>query len=296
MRTALTIFSGGGLADVGIKAAGFKVIGAIERDRLIAETYRVNHGDNILIEDALEVDYSQFQGVDFIHASPPCQHYSKARLSNLPDHQDKDAGLAVINAARAIKPRWITLENVPDYGKSKIYQLIRESLWELDYWVSDTVINFADLGVPQNRKRLIMIAARSLVGFPLSRPHRSWYSAIADLIPTLPITSLADWQAKKLPHPPESPCLIPRVGCHEFRLIDCDRPAPTIRALGHDRNWRQFDMFSGDSYRIITPRCAARFQSVPDSFKLPDKNPLAWKIIGNGIPCQGMEAIARCLS
>ena len=55
-------------------------------------------------------------------------------------------------------------------------------------------------------------------------------------------------------------------------------------------------MFSEGSYKIVTPRCAARLQTVPDSFNLPDKNPLAWKIIGNGIPCQGMEAIAKCLN
>lgn len=81
--------------------------------------------------------------------------------------------------------------------------------------------------------------------------------------------------------------LVPRVGARtrELAARSQEKPAPTIRALGHDGHWRQLDAWlSFGEFRQITPRALARFQSFPDDFLLPDNNALAGKIVGNAVP------------
>jgi site-specific DNA-cytosine methylase len=65
-------------------------------------------------------------------------------------------------------------------------------------------------------------------------------------------------------------------------------PIGTLRCSGGGRVHRV-----ADCSRIValTPRCLARFQSLPDSYPLPAKNSLATKIIGNGVACRAAEAI-----
>lgn len=151
---------------------------------------------------------------------------------------------------------------------------------------------------------------------PKKQQWVSWYEAIADLIPLLPETEPAPWQLKKLPKELESflipgqnatnpvfgklpaftitgkpsgtkAFLVPRVGARmgELAARSQEKPAPTIRALGHDGHWRQLDAWlSAGEFRQIIPRALARFQSFPDDFLLPSNNALAGKIVGNAVP------------
>ena len=63
-------------------------------------------------------------------------------------------------------------------------------------------------------------------------------------------------------------------------------PAPTIRAMGHDGHWQRMNSIEARPYRVklLSPRCLARLQSVDDSFRLPDNDCLAGKVVGNGVP------------
>jgi DNA (cytosine-5)-methyltransferase 1 len=198
-KTAVTLFSGGGLADIGLKAAGFEIIGAVEREPAIAEIYRLNHGDHVIVGSVFHVDYTQWYGADLLHASPPCQAYSVCRDKNLPAHEGADTGYAIIRAVDEIDPRWVTIENVEGYRKSKVYCDIVAHLWQKGYWVVDKLVNAKYHGVPQSRKRLIMVASKdSIYQFPAHEKPMGWHQAIADLLPDCPDTQLAEWQKKKL--------------------------------------------------------------------------------------------------
>lgn len=125
------------------------------------------------------------------------------------------------------------------------------------------------------------------------------YEAIADLIPMLPETKFAPWQNRHIPNL-EVTTLVQRVGTRgQPTLRSFDQPAWTVRALGHDRHWRQMDAFiataplhkksidsSVEQGRVVmvTPRALARFQSFPDSYQLPESRTQASKIIGNSVP------------
>ena len=92
--------------------------------------------------------------------------------------------------------------------------------------------------------------------------------------------------------------LIRRVGQRKKNQVDMflpSQPSPTIKALGHKNQWRQLDGWDGHKIVKITPRCLARFQTVPDSFVLPTSASLACQGIGNGVPCEIMRQMATNL-
>lgn len=200
--TVGTLFMGGGGADLGLKAAGFKSIWGIERDPKIAEVARLNFPNTQVFNQCVgKTRIHHLERVDLLWMSPPCQQYSMARRGDIPDHKDKDAGLYCCNYIAILSPRWVILENVPGYAKSPTFEAILRSLIDCGYRYHWLILDAADHGVPQNRKRLIMWAVKNdqpIPYFPESKPKKGWYQAIADLIPEMQDCEFADWQIKRL--------------------------------------------------------------------------------------------------
>lgn len=334
--TFASLFSGGGGADCGLEMAGGKGLWAIESDPSIASVFKRNFPDILMINEDIRRcslidcnggimvnDEHLLQYPDVLWISPPCQAYSTARSKGLPSRADGDVGLKSIEFIALLKPSVIFLENVPAYQKSYVYQSLLNSLRGIGYWTVDQLINFDDLGVPQSRKRLVMMAFKRHVtprSFPLPSESEgdrkaSWFYAIEDLFPDshLPLPDgmplvqkapLAEWQIKRLQKDglwdelPET-CLIQKDGTNsngKIMVRGKDEPMWTIRAMGHSGHWRQASIrYKGDFYEI-NARCLARWQSFPDSYYLPhllfpDCQPpldvLACRIIGNSVPPLG---------
>jgi DNA (cytosine-5)-methyltransferase 1 len=147
---------------------------------------------------------------------------------------------------------------------------------------------------------LILRAVRGgwLPELPLKQNWKGWYEAIIDLVPDLPETELAPWQARYLQDLKEFRALVPRVGARNYKekglnQIPGHRPAPTIRAMGHDGHCHQFNAIVDAKVLRVTPRCYARFQTFPDTFWLPDRPVDAIKGIGNAVPCLLVKAIVE---
>ncbi len=202
MYTCGELFMGGGGAGKGLEAAGFKSLWGIERDPKIAEVARLNFPNTKVFNScAGDINPRSLPYVDLLWMSPPCQQYSNARRGNLGDHKDKDAGLYCSSYIAAIDPRWVVLENVPGYSKSPVFEKILQSLIRHGYRYHWLILDAADHGVPQNRKRLIMWAVKNsepLPYFPESKPKKGWYQVVSDLIPEMQDCELADWQIKRL--------------------------------------------------------------------------------------------------
>lgn len=289
-----TLFSGIGGADVGLQQAGFDIAWAIERDPCAAEVYSRNFTHSPIVTDIRQVNPGDLDPIDLLWASPPCQQYSQARDKKLPVHEGADLGYEVVRFLEVLIPKYFCLENVPAYKNANSFRAIVECLNDLNYWSAWSILNAADYGVPQARKRLILRAVRGgwLSELPLKQNWKGWYEAIADLVPNLPEAELAPWQTRYLQDlkVKDLRVLVPRVGARNYKekglkQIPGHRPAPTIRAMGHDGHCYQFNAIVDAKVLRVTPRCYARFQTFPDSFVLPDRPVAAIKGIGNAVPC-----------
>lgn len=201
MKTFASLFSGGGGADIGAILAGLKSIWAVELDPQIAEIYAANIKHNPLTKSIAQVDPKQLERPDVLWASPPCQAYSIARDKKLLARDDANIGLAIVPFLELLQPPIFILENVEGYRTSKPFYTIIDVLHRLGYLTQWEVLNAADFGVPQTRRRLILRAVKNsfVPSLPQPQKWRGWYEAIADLIPRLRPTQLAPWQLKRLP-------------------------------------------------------------------------------------------------
>jgi DNA-cytosine methyltransferase len=239
--TCATLFSGGGLADIGLKAAGLTPLWAVEYDAEIAAVYAANHGDHVIVGDVRGVNFATLPAPDLLWASPPCPSFSVAKTGRGETATDLEIAGAVARAIRTLRPRCFVLENVEGYVHSKSYRLIRAALDGLDYWSDAEVVNAADMGVPQTRRRLIL---RARAGgwmqpsrpWPAPLPWVGWYAAIEDLIPTLPESAFAPWQLKRLPKEIRESVLVEGTGnqwnseAASVTVARSDEPVGTIRA------------------------------------------------------------------
>jgi DNA (cytosine-5)-methyltransferase 1 len=221
--TFATMFSGGGLFDLGAKAAGLKPCWAVERNPDIATVCRANHPTaHLLVSDVCDVDYESLPVPGWLHASPACTNASRAKRAGSGVREtwvDKQTARAVCRALERL-PRIFSLENVWGYRLFNAFQMITQHLRDLGYAWDFWHLNAADYGVPQTRKRLILVAQRdggqprqpepthSKQGDMFTHPWCSWYEAIVDLIPTLPPSELADWQVRRLRDNPATSFLV----------------------------------------------------------------------------------------
>ncbi len=200
-----SLFTGGGLADIGARLAGLTPVWGIELDPAIAAVAQRNDPTGTIhCASVLDVDYATLPRVDVLHASPPCPNFSVAKTGAVETSLDIALADAVCRAIRAQMPRLFTLENVRAYADSKSLTRIQATLLDLDYHVTTVIVNAADYGVPQTRVRMFLIARaggwmQSQRPLPAKQPWRGWYQAIEDLITTLPMSQFAPWQLARLP-------------------------------------------------------------------------------------------------
>jgi DNA (cytosine-5)-methyltransferase 1 len=265
MPTFAELFMGCGGAGKGLEAAGFESVWGIERDPKIAEVARLNFlNTKVFNSCAGDINPRSLPYVDMLWMSPPCQQYSNARRGNLGDCKDKDAGLYCSSYIAAIDPRWVVLENVPGYSKSPVFKKILQSLIRYGYRYHWLILDAADHGVPQHRKRLIMWAVKNdqpIPYFPEPKPKKGWYQAIADLIPEMQDCELADWQIKRLNELGYLP---------EKALIDIskNRHKPATVRGGNDPSFTLLtDHCSYHSPVLLIPRAGANIQNFTPSQK-----------------------------
>lgn len=214
IATIGTLFAGFGGVDIGAMAAGLTPLWAIEYDKDIAGVYAQNIGNHVTVADILDINPRDFTRVDVLHASPPCPNFSIAKSNRQESDTDIALGEKVAEFITVLRPPIFTLENVYGYRKAKSFKMIHDALKATGYQVAYWHLNSADYGVPQTRKRLMLVA--TVEGQP-TRAHQThahpekitplldgrkpwvgWYEAIEDLIPALPESQFAPWQLRRL--------------------------------------------------------------------------------------------------
>lgn len=247
------IFAGGGGFSLGAVAAGLEPVFAIEHDPAIAEVYAANLGNHVLVADATKVDIHKLEPVDVLLASPPCQDHSQARSKKLPKRADAEVGRCVLDYVRVLMPRFVMIENVEGWKRSRSFIEVFHGLHALGYWTNVQVLNSADFGVPQTRRRLFLRASREgfLPALPAPMPWRGWYEAIEDLIPMLPESKFADWQLARLPAEMVN-LLVDSAGFDDGQgklpvMREAKQPAGTVLSNYKHRKLRAFIVSGGNT-------------------------------------------------
>lgn len=202
-RLAVDLFSGAGGLSLGIEQAGWKVAASVDHDVRALETHRHNFPGLALDLDLGSpedrnrlVDLLQQTTIDLIAGGPPCQPFSRAGRSKIRslvdagvrevDDQRRDLWRGFLDVVLRVRPRAALMENVADMALGDDLLVVRtivEALEEAGYHSQINLVDAWRHGVPQHRKRLILLARQdeNLFRWPADQPRVSLREAIEDL-------------------------------------------------------------------------------------------------------------------
>lgn len=206
----IDLFCGCGGASRGLQMAGYKVVGAVDNNPIACETYHKNIGVKPICTDLqfftgkqiLERYDLEKDDVDLVVGCPPCQGFSSLRRTRYSEGTDSRKSLVSVflKRIREIQPRAVIFENVSGIAnkEGKQYYLKRfiNKMEDLGYRSNWDLINAADYGIPQFRKRVFVFFAKTNRSIDLpERTHsnpekcttnKEWIT-VKDSISTLPV-------------------------------------------------------------------------------------------------------------
>lgn len=249
-------FSGVGGSTVGAELAGFIPVFANEIKPEIAEIYKKNHGDHIVVKDVRDLtvrdlimaipserDRKDSNQILVWQTSPPCQDHSVANLNKRKDSDRANIILKTLWQIDIVKPEYILLENVPGFATHDSYLLFKYKLESKGYVIAEYTLNSYDyFFTPQSRKRFYMVAAKDGYKLPTITPHKykiNWLQSIQDLISTLEPLPLTDIQKNIIARSkPKMPFLIQRRGHRQQKpkIRSYDKPMYTLLTNGDSKN------------------------------------------------------------
>lgn len=332
-RTAIDLFSGAGGLTQGLKQAGFNVVGAVESVDTYAESYILNHPKTDLkISDITKIDpieYAKELGLkpgelDLLAGCPPCQGYSTIGTRNRGQRNDprNDLVYEVLRFAIAFQPKTIMMENVPALANDERLMGLKAELESLGYKIDVKVLKMSHFGVPQARRRMIMLGSRlgniDVVSQELDT-HKM--ATVRDAIAFLPVAGksgdpLHDASEKRSDKVMKLISMIPKNGgsrtdigeeyqleCHKrttgfkdvYGRMAWDKPSPTITGGCNSPSKGRF--LHPEENRGITLREAALLQTFPIDYKFSFKSGKSGiaMMIGNALPPTFIEFHAKSL-
>ena len=164
--TVIDLFAGVGGMSLGFEMSGFDVLLANEYDKSIAEAYIANHKNTkMIIGDITSLDlkktFGSYRGkVDVVIGGPPCQGFSQKGQRKTIHDERNFLFKYYVSVVELVKPKYFVMENVPNlltaeggYFRKEIEELFNNMGSSLQYGV----LNASDYGVPQNRRRAVII-------------------------------------------------------------------------------------------------------------------------------------------
>ena len=317
----ISLFSGAGGLDLGFEEAGFEIEWANEFDKSIWETYEKNHSNYLDKRDIRKIPLNKIPECDGIIGGPPCQSWSEAgACKGINDDRGK-LFYEFIKILKDKKPKFFVAENVSGMLAEKHKDAVQNFIKmfkEAGYDVNLYLVNAADYGVPQDRKRVFYIGFREDLNIkfefpkPLSKKV-NLREAIGDLQDTA-IPALEKNKTNgvycKFPNNEYMTGGFSTIYMSRNRVRSWDEQSFTIQAGGRhapvhpqapkmifvEKNKREFVKGKEDLYRRLTVRECARIQTFPDSFKFYYTDVAdGYKMVGNAVPVKLANIVANAI-
>ena len=167
--TVIDLFAGVGGLSLGFEQAGFQVVLANEYDAKIAAAYQKNHQNTkMVVGDITKLDLEETFGplagnVDVIIGGPPCQGFSQKGQRKTIHDKRNFLFQYYVKVVELVRPKYFVMENVPNLltaEKGYFQKEIAALFHEMGYSLNAGVLNAADYGVPQNRRRAVILGKR----------------------------------------------------------------------------------------------------------------------------------------
>jgi DNA (cytosine-5)-methyltransferase 1 len=330
--TFVDLFSGCGGFSHGLEKSGLKCLLGVDHNEDAISTFRLNHpssntyfGDIRDLDDEMVTRILSGQEVDLVVGGPPCQGFSTVGRGDVDDPRNF-LFLEFVRIVNLIKPKGIVIENVTGLLAKKNAEIVAQifsMFQELGYTLEARILLAEDYGVPQRRRRAVIIGFRD--GFKVSFPesiltNEQRYQTVGDAFRginyedkhhSVSDSSIrSDVDIQRLSHIPQ--------GCGIRYKKDQEKYLP--RNLYFDIDWDNLDegrfrqtklqrldfnapaptlLTSKNTYyhplenRYLTIREAASIQSFPNDFNFCGSMSSVFKQIGNAVPVKMAEAIGK---
>lgn len=168
---SLDLFCGAGGMTTGFKKAGYQTVLMNDIDEAALITSKINYpqataflGDLTIDENRHHiVNFARDNHVDIINGGPPCQGFSTAGFRNIDDPRSKLI-YDYVAVLKEVKPKVFVFENVQgllSHNKGETFKDLLNLFLEVGYTTDARLLNFSDYGIPQKRKRVIIIGVRN---------------------------------------------------------------------------------------------------------------------------------------
>ena len=315
----IDLFAGcGGMTRGFCDSGRFKPIFAVESDPDAAETYRRNFGGSHVIEVPIE-DVAVFPSADVVIGGPPCQGFSPLNR-DVVGFERRGLWREYVRALEQAKPGAFVMENVPELLASAEYaEFKKRAEGDLGFVVEEDILNAADYGVPQRRRRALAIGTRggsapwpvrthadpadwvsfraAVEGLPLKPDGKAWHRArnprpfSVRRYKAVPRDGGNRFQMQKNLDRADLGHLVPRCWREKptgttdvFGRLWWDKPAYTIRTEFYKPEKGRY--LHPSAHRPITVREAARCMSFDDTFVFPEQQSMTSvaRQVGNAVP------------
>jgi DNA (cytosine-5)-methyltransferase 1 len=309
MKTAVSLFSGCGGSDAGVLSAGFNILMANDILPYAKNVYETNHPTTDYILGSID-KITTFPKANLLIGCYPCQGFSQGGVRD-PSRKINTLYIEFARALNSIKPRAFIVENVSGMVRNNFQHLLQDQIkifTEAGYKVKAEVLNAADFGVAQQRKRIFIVGIRNdfqqEYKFPIPTHGVNRENPIVTIrealhnMPLWPVNEYYDrefhWYYMSRDRRRDWDEVSKTIVANP-RHMPLHPISPKLEKLEHNV-WR----FSSDSAaRRFSFREAAVLQGFPRDFRFPDTQnaslDMRYKVAGNAVPPPLFSAVTKAI-